>query len=1331
MKKNFDKKYLIGLIGIIGIFLASTIGVNEAYADDLSHGTQGIKNGFADSCASGGNCYSLGSAGIRFAIVDSNGKIKGGKTLDLWLWGDGIEYYYVNLGSHSGTIYTFRFKKKYMKQELNDSLLISNGNLNYSIFSPLSAYDAATEYKNNITSLMPGILNGMTNNFCWGEEGLDVNKIKSANPKDVNASCVDEKGNVRKGATGYYVSSDAKLNTRAGNVVETIANRIVDDSKGKYKDNTSKTPYYRAIVNALGVDFNNGDYIQMEPLYQWGNLGIGSACGYKYAIFIGTPSEFTYIINALKNKGFAANNLNNPFNTGYGESKYEGSAGSRYACAFNIANASAFYKLATFGVSSVPVNGKTYIPSGLGYSTCGNYEQCFNSLGFKDKKVIDYENDYKAANTILNNYKKTYGVTFIAKSQLSDCASEVINEYKKNKIDKISSSTSSDESTKKYDEAVSAICKKYLGTEDCDWLKWTNNGGNFRNYGINISNLSSCEKPTCNQVAKSKIEKSAGEKNYFEVLHSQWKKIDKNYPKDRGQVVMKMVEDILSSDPKGNITNDNHYWWGGNTLNNAFKFLTIKYYDSNDLKVGKYSDGTMNNIIINNVLGNEAVGDNCNYCETSSCNEVLSKIKSKLSEKSFGKTKLEWMNILFPKYDMLSPEMLKDDTGNIDYSLAACKEAPFCDTRTVKASCITGNNVFTFTDGINDKTYNEGNDFTMSASVFATLTSGSFASNPSCLNAGFAYTSVNGVKLEQKNFQKSKSNEVYNSDSICWESVTFDLPGSVGATKPIEAGTVFRWGGGAETDTSSNVYGNMTITRYCTVNPSSDSVNKLKIGSEWANVTDGKPLIGATVNTDEPDTGVDSSLYNSSAKVNPDITLHYQEAVPEKLQSSYIEKEYKMSVELATVSTNVYPRTTKNGAGLGAVIDPDFIDYTNKVCADGTKTLKQCQEALGQINDHPRRVSLNRSEHASFFNNGGVVETTATYNIVYNENLKWYSDKSNNFKKITETDIKNNGDTVDNAKYVSLGYGLPTSFVTPKLPSGNFFFGYSLSSADKRGKMYVTIKNIGTKVSSTNYHFDNLLKTSKNVLSDDDNGTYSDALVYSCGFNIKNNLYCYECNTDIYKKDCPSGICTPKEDVPNGIDVVFRTVELIDNTDKFKIKAGLEKAFPGRSGSGRNRGLNWTMINGTSLEDEAFAAILDEKVYENSPKYVIDLDSSTIQDIRKKNNKNSYTSLKDYKFANKKYGPGEDNFVDAIVASKINTNCDNLNLKKSCSKSDVVLSLYSEIMTGSAEKYNIDYTYAASDFLSDLITSKKLTGACTKEADSKKRAENFAIYLGC
>lgn len=230
----------------------------------------------------------------------------------------------------------------------------------------------------------------------------------------------------------------------------------------------------------------------------------------------------------------------------------------------------------------------------------------------------------------------------------------------------------------------------------------------------------------------------------------------------------------------------------------------------------------------------------------------------------------------------------------------------------------------------------------------------------------------------------------------------------------------------------------------------------------------------------------------------------------------------------------------------------------------------------------------------------------ANYDFYYGKNFRWYSDKGDTFKAINynETDKKaDNSSPKEN--YVEIGYGLPTSFTTPE----------GTLNGTLNGGLTAVISNIGTYTGG-GYHFDKYVKY--NI---DENSKLNNGVKYSCEFYIENELFgneCYDENGKAY--DGGPDYCKP-DTSPKGLDVVFRTIDLMDNSTDEE----LDRAFPGMSGKGitennspRKMGSNWNEIYNNGADDGAkkIFNILNSSIYNKEPMYKINLSVSLIQDIR-------------------------------------------------------------------------------------------------------------------
>lgn len=246
----------------------------------------------------------------------------------------------------------------------------------------------------------------------------------------------------------------------------------------------------------------------------------------------------------------------------------------------------------------------------------------------------------------------------------------------------------------------------------------------------------------------------------------------------------------------------------------------------------------------------------------------------------------------------------------------------------------------------------------------------------------------------------------------------------------------------------------------------------------------------------------------------------------------------------------------------------------------------------------------------------------ANYSFEYGSDLHWYADEGNGDKLITESLL----DKDNMNKYSELGYGLPTEFTSPTVSYSTYKdeLGYTWldTAKENQGYMYAIIDNIGTKNKDGTYHFDALIQTKAEDKSTgfNSNGT----LTYGCDYSIKNEMFGTEC---VGSDDDPD-YCNP-DTSPKGIDVVFRTIELINEEEQ------ISKAFPGMSGNGRDMGANWDKVYSAENGAEQVFNILNSAIYnsEHEPMYRIKLNVPLIQSIRnanktmRKNKKDPYTNM--------------------------------------------------------------------------------------------------------
>lgn len=306
--------------------------------------------------------------------------------------------------------------------------------------------------------------------------------------------------------------------------------------------------------------------------------------------------------------------------------------------------------------------------------------------------------------------------------------------------------------------------------------------------------------------------------------------------------------------------------------------------------------------------------------------------------------------------------------------------------------------------------------------------------------------------------------------------------------------------------------------------------------------------------------------YNWLDKLNPQFSLYYKEAASKDVFEKY---------DLKTI----------DGEKLKVDLDSMYIRTGNNEYKWLTKD---------EIS--AKKVSFKKSFSETTFK--------LHWNIVYGDNFKWYSNKDVN-KKEDYLDYEHNQDKITTDNYTLIGYGLPTTFLAPTGLKGNYHYNYSADSTDGKGYLELAISNIGTKNNGEGYHFDNYLKFNLTDDIDSKPNNSKKEIYYSCNYSIYNELFGYE---DGHTCGDNGESC----DTPEGLDVVFRPIELI-NTDG-DIDEQIARAFPGKAGKGRERGRNWADLSNETLE-----SILNNNVYDNEPMYHIELNTSLIQRIRQDN----------------------------------------------------------------------------------------------------------------
>lgn len=321
------------------------------------------------------------------------------------------------------------------------------------------------------------------------------------------------------------------------------------------------------------------------------------------------------------------------------------------------------------------------------------------------------------------------------------------------------------------------------------------------------------------------------------------------------------------------------------------------------------------------------------------------------------------------------------------------------------------------------------------------------------------------------------------------------------------------------------------------------------------------------------------------------------------------------------------------------------------------------------------KIYTNSDEKFNISNETFKIE--ANYEFNYGNDLHWYSDKSNNSNLKTKEEL---GSDSSNYKYQELGFGLPTQFTTPTIKYelwNEDGYDWEKVTNSNEGYMYAEISKIGTPNNDNTYHFDRLVKLNSNSEGYFENGTVK----YGCTYSVINELFDTECLGKDGNRICEGDI------TPKGLDVVFRTVELI-NIESNNINEEINKAFPGKAGNGRERGKNW------NISEEELKEILDNNVYDKEPIYSIRLTSSAIQKIRRWNSNARREEIEPYLN------------IDTSIEPSDNTGFTGYK----CSKGD-----------------KSKYPYCASEFLSELINDNSIefNGTCTEEPNTLRRSNKY------
>lgn len=535
------------------------------------------------------------------------------------------------------------------------------------------------------------------------------------------------------------------------------------------------------------------------------------------------------------------------------------------------------------------------------------------------------------------------------------------------------------------------------------------------------------------------------------------------------------------------------------------------------------------------------------YCEIVSCSDLL---KGHTSDETY----LAKLYNLFPKFTALSKDLRDAMDGTLEPS---CVSTPSCPVEPVTAKC-DSNNSFTLQDTNLEKDMAKTDN------------------SKKCLKNGYAYNDTDSNGTVIANTVQTSFDSEYGTSSnpgYCWESVKFNFPNSV---TNITAGTIFKWStNGNSYNAEDNLFGTMTVTRKCYLSKDYFSVKGKTIYSNWASMV---------------------ASGRAGARISPEITINYSEAIPNNLSKKHKRLELKDKLNVSLSKFDMYINGKENDYGT----DNNHVTYTDD---------NENYDVSQYVNNNPRTYTCgtlgNDCSEVKY------VEMEATYNLTYGDAFKWYSNRSDKDTTTSKSKITNIEQYEEKdgilGPYRFIGYGLPTSFITPTNLAGKYDYGYELSTATGNGNLYAEVAHIGTKNKNGNtYHFDKMVKF---AITDDDDNT-NDKIVYSCGFDINNRIFGNE------DEPCEEGKC----DMPKGLDVVFRTIDLMDNSTKEE----LDRAFPGMSGTGRTMGANWSEIYDIEDPNEGAAnifSVLDSSIYNKEPMYHITLDVALIKEIRTLNDK--------------------------------------------------------------------------------------------------------------
>ena len=571
---------------------------------------------------------------------------------------------------------------------------------------------------------------------------------------------------------------------------------------------------------------------------------------------------------------------------------------------------------------------------------------------------------------------------------------------------------------------------------------------------------------------------------------------------------------------------------------------------------------------------------------------------------------------------------------------------------------------------------------------------------------------------------------------MCQETVTFNFPTATDPTI-VKAGKTFVWGT-LNNNRTSVTFGTMNLTKVCKAqttemidgNLITYDQNETQMKSNYAKWQAALSVVNSNI-TASPNAnkcgtwkfnGTDKAKYYASkggysacnaikSKAIDSVRTQAREAA-----NSY-EARYNTNVSIQTkyangggvCKTNKINDTWANSDHVKTTIK---LNYSEPTTPSNYNTNNITLDRIQDSNSYSAVTNLRNGTKLDASNNAGCTSTlkdkivcqngsckvsgkirvydcsnvnnwtlSQTYRFNYPDELYWYSDKTDS-SLLTQTDVDH--DTNGNRNkpyYYEIGYGLPTSFTTPR---GTY------------NGMEVQISLVGSYQNNKG-HFDDLIKRGYAGLY----GQNLSYFTYSCPFKINNELFATECEYDANGNLIAGSpeYCDPKDDptpegMPTGIDVVFRTIDLINA--KGTIKDEIERAFPGRAGvvdsTSRRIGSNWD-----KLDEATIVSVLDDTVYsKKDPQYHIELTTSIIQRIRGYNKTARNSHLDPYSAMEIIYN---DNDTGTGYTGYI---CLEENGKK----------------------------YCGSTFLSSLISNRELTGTCAETSSTRTRTLNH-LRTGC